>query len=104
MKLLLFPFLLLLSSCSHLSYELEYLKQRKEAKITEDYLPWLQAKSEVKKNCFEVVGIYQGHSRAVSVYFNNETTLTTISPEIDQILDVILSCRGSYEGVEILME
>lgn len=83
---------------------MEYAKQRNEAKKSDDYRPWSQAKAEVEKNCSKVSGIYQGHSRVVSVYFENDTTLTSISPEIDQILDVILSCRGSYEGVEILME
>ncbi|WP_323816574.1 hypothetical protein [Cellvibrio sp. NN19] len=104
MKISLLPLLLLLSSCSYLSYELEYSKQRNEAKKSDDYSHWPQAKAEVEKKCSKVSGIYQGHSRVVSVYFEGGTTLTTISPEIDQILDVILSCRGSYEGVEILME
>ena len=104
MKTFLLSFLLLLSSCSYLSYELEYSKQRSGAKKSDDYRDWMQAKIEIEKKCSTVSGISQGHSRVVSVTFEGGATLTTISPKIDQILNVVLSCRGSYEGVEILME
>lgn len=104
MKILLIPFMLFISSCSYLGYEWDYSKQRNEAQKSDDYISWVKAKVEIEKEYTEVKAIYQGHSRVVSVFFGDGGTLTTISPELDQVLDVILSCRGSYEGIGILME
>jgi len=104
MRIVLVIATVLLSSCSHLKYELEYASQRKEAKEYDDYVPWTEAKSEVVSRCSDVRSIYQGHSRVVGVSFDGGSSITTITPEIDQILDVIRSCRGSYDGIDILME
>jgi hypothetical protein len=104
MKIILIISTVILSSCSYLKYELDYASQRSEAKSYEDYAPWARAKLEVVSRCSDVSSIYQGHSRVVGVSFKGGPSITTISPEIDMILDVIRSCRGSYEGIVILME
>ncbi len=94
----------LLASCSYLKYEREYASQRNEAKEYENYVPWTKAKPEVVSRCSDVRSISQGHSRVVGVSFEDGSSITTISPEIDQILEVIRSCRGGYDGIDILME
>lgn len=94
----------LLSSCAYLKYELDYASQRSEAKPYDDYMPWTKAKPEVVSRCDDVRSIYQGHSRVVGVSFENGYSFTTITPEIDQILDVVRSCRGDYDGISIIME
>lgn len=95
---------LLLSACSDLKYEWEYGKQRREAKRGSDYLAWKKAEIEVEKKCLEVDGIYQGHSRVVSVSFKDGTGFSTISPEIDEIFSVIHRCRGNEDGISVIME
>lgn len=104
MRIVLVILAALLSSCSYLKYELEYASHRSEAKEYDNYLPWTKAKPEVMSHCNDVRSIFQGHSRVVGVSFDGGSSITTIAPEIDQILDVIRSCRGSYDGIVILME
>lgn len=104
MRIILVIATVLLSSCSYLKYELEYASQRSEARKYDDYVPWTKAKPEVVSRCSDVRSIYQGHSRVVGVSFDVGSSITTITPEIDQILGVIHSCRGSYDGITILME
>ena len=91
-------FLLLLKN------ELDYASQRSEAKSYDDYMPWTNAKPEVVSHCNDVRSIYQGHSRVVGVSFEGGYSITTITPEIDQILKVVRSCRGDYDGISIIME
>lgn len=70
-----------------------FLQKRNEAQKSDGYIYWANAKIEIKKDCAEVKAICQGHSRVVSVFFGDGGTLTTISPELDQVLDFIISCR-----------
>lgn len=94
----------LLSSCSYLKYELDYASERREAKSYDDYIPWAKAKSEVVSRCDDIRSISQGHSRVVGVSFEGGDSITTITPKIDQIMDVVGSCRGGYDGISIIME
>ena len=89
MKVILVISTIILFSCSYLKYELDYASQRSEAKSYEDYVPWSKAKPEVVSRCNDVTSVYQGHSRVVGVSLKDRSSITTISPEIDMILDVI---------------
>ena len=87
-------------SCSESAFQ----SQRAEARETDDYLPWAEAEPLISKRCLGVSGVYQGHSRVVEVSFVDGTSLTTISPEIDQILGVVDHCRSDADRVPIIME
>lgn len=104
MKITLVVVTFLLCSCTYFKYGLSHADQRSEAKKYDDYLPWPEAEAGIKEHCDRVRSIYQGHSRVVVISFDGDASITTISPKIDQVLEVIYGCRGSYDGISIITE
>ena len=78
--------------------------QRADALEDDDYLPWEEAEPQIIERCQRVTGIYQGHSRVVSVGFENEESITTITPEIDQVVAVLHRCHKDFDNVVMIME
>ena len=94
-----------LASCSSNSWtDSNFEKQRTGAIEKEDFMTWPEAESLVKQRCQEVVFIYQGHSRVVLLSFEDESSLTTISPVIDQIFAIVDACHKDPDSVEVWME
>ena len=78
--------------------------QRASARAESEYLPWKVAKSQILERCQNVTAKYQGHSRVVSVGFDDEEAITTITPQIDQVLGVVEGCHGDFDNVVIVIE
>jgi len=104
MKITLVVATLFLLSCTYFKHELSHAGQRSEAKKYDDYLPWSEAEAGIVERCDKIRSVYQGHNRVVVISFDEDASITTISPEIDQVLEVIRDCRGSYDGISIIME
>ncbi|MEL7313288.1 MAG: hypothetical protein AAFN07_17365, partial [Pseudomonadota bacterium] len=79
-------------------------RQRVETRESPDFVPWGEAEPMIVDRCAEIGGIYQGHSRVVMIGFEAGDTITTITPEIDQILEVIRDCHPKHRDVPVLME
>ncbi|MEL7537104.1 MAG: hypothetical protein AAFM91_08630 [Pseudomonadota bacterium] len=94
-----------LASCSTNPWvESNFRAQREDARDNDDFLPWSEAAELIVDRCQEVTGIFQGHSRVVSIGFQNEETVTTISPKIDQVIGIVERCHSDFESVAIIME
>ena len=102
MRILSIIVILSLSGCSTLKYEFEYLKQRGEAKSSDEYIAWDKAKIIIAERCAEITSIYQGHSKVVSVSFGKEDYLETVSDYLDEVLDVTDHCLS--DKAAIIME
>lgn len=79
-------------------------RQRVETRKSSDFVPWGEAEPMIVDRCAEIGGIYQGHSRVVMIGFEAGDTITTITPEIDQILEIIRVCHSNHRDVPVLME
>lgn len=94
-----------LASCSANPWnESNFEAQRADAREDDNYLPWEEAERRIVERCQSVTGIYQGHSRVVSVGFDSDDSLTTITPEIDQVLGVVQRCHKNFDSVVMIME
>jgi len=99
----LYTFLLLcLTDCSSLAYEYEWMKQRSEAKRSDNYVAWEVAKQKIVQRCSAIKFIYQGHSKVVYVSFGNEDAIESISDYLDEVLNITDECRP--EDTAITME
>lgn len=105
LKFLFVALCIAISSCATDPWsESAFQSQRAEAREQNDYLPWVEAEPLISKRCGSVLGVYQGHSRVVGVSFEDGASITTIPPEIDQILGVVDRCRADNDRVVIIME
>lgn len=95
---------ILFSSCANIKNDWEFSNQRSGETKKSNYLPWTKAKIEIESRCKEIIGIYQGHSRVVSVSFKDKTRFSTISPKIDQVLSIVYECNDNPEEITIIME
>lgn len=82
-----------LGGCAYLTAEQEWMKQRSEAKRSEDYIAWEVAKQKIMQQCTDIKFIYQGHSRVVYVSFGNEEAFESVSDYLDEVLGLTAECR-----------
>lgn len=68
-------------------------------KTTEDKITWEEA-VELIRNC-QVISVFQTHSKSVSITLTDETTKSTIEPELDLVLDEASKASDKC-GFEIL--
>ena len=85
-----------------------YREHRRELRASKDYTPWREALAIIQRRCAEVTHYYQGHDRIVLVAFGegeaDDDSLATISPEIDQIMDVLDDCHPDPRSIMGVIE
>jgi hypothetical protein len=86
----------------------KHFEHRRELRESKDYMPWPEALAIIKRRCAEVTHYYQGHDRIVLVGFGKgdgeSDSLATISPKIDQIMDVLDDCHPDPRSIDGIIE
>jgi hypothetical protein len=85
-----------------------HLENRRQLRASKNYTPWREALAIIQRRCAEVTSYYQGHDRIVLVGFGESEkdgdSLATISPRIDQIMDVLDACHPDPRSVSGIIE
>jgi hypothetical protein len=85
-----------------------HIENRRQLRASKDYTPWNKALPIIQRRCAEVTSYYQGHDRVVLVGFGggegDDDSLATISPRIDQIMEVLDACHPDPRSISGIIE
>lgn len=88
----------------------KHIEHRRELRASKNYTPWREALPIIQRRCAEVTSYYQGHDRIVLVGFGKgeseagDDSLATISPRIDQIMEVLDACHPDPRSISGIIE